>query len=62
MTQLEAWASNDALIAPDRFACPHGAGAWQQPQDHQRLLPFPVDPDGGRQRPGEAEHAQGCRL
>ena len=23
MTQLEAWASNDALIAPDRFACPH---------------------------------------
>ena len=27
-----------------------------------RLLPFPVDPDGSRQRAGEADHAQGCRL
>ena len=24
--QLEAWANNDALIAPDHFACPHYGG------------------------------------
>lgn len=39
-----------------------GPGAGQQSPDHERLLPVPVDPDGGRQRPSETEHTQGCRL
>ncbi len=36
----------------------NGPSAWQQPPDHQCLLPLPVDSNGACERSGETDYAK----